>query len=127
MRRSVMSMIGMILLCMGCKSVDPEPHFIGSFNPASPELAKQRRERIDRYIEAHPELAEKQRALLYSGVVGEGLTKEQVRLLLWRDPDKTEQGSLKHGADEMWFYRGPKWNDYYYFKDDILIEIDHKR
>lgn len=116
-----------LLILMGCKSVDPESHFMGSFSPASPELVMQRRDRIDRYIEAHPELTERQRALLHSGVVGEGLAKEQVRLLLWRDPDKIEQGSLKYGADEMWFYRGPKWNDYYYFRGDVLIKIDHKR
>ena len=120
-----------LLAFMGCRSVDPAPHLL-DFRPLpSAAEQKQYREEYDKkiaaYFGAHPELTVMQRGLLSDRVVGEGLTKEQVRMVRQNLPDKIETKLLKYDADEMWFYRSVGENDYYYFKNDLLIKIDHKR
>jgi len=121
----------LVFLMAGCRSVDPAPYLV-DFRPLpsgeeQKRFYEERQEKIRRYINAHPELTERQKTWISDGggpVLG--LTKEHV-LLLIRRPDKIEQGSLKYGADEMWFYREQAWNDYRYFKGEILIKTDHSR
>ena len=57
----------------------------------------------------------------------EGFTKEEVSIVRGLNPDKFETGHFQNGADELWFYRGVKWNDYFYFKDGILIAQEKYR
>jgi len=124
-------LFALFLFSTGCSTVDPPPYF---FSPEPlPSLKEQDRmkreyrDKAEAYISQHPELTKRQKGLILSGVVGEGLTKEQTKLIYGDEPDKIETTNLKYNADEMWFYRGVNWNDYFYFKDDILIKIDHSR
>lgn len=113
-------------LLIGCSTLDPQPYIFPSKDSTKEELDKWRKER-EKYVAEHPELGKNIKDLILAGVVAIGLTREQLRLVYGSDPDKIETTNLKYGADEMWFYRGHLWNDYFYFKDGVLIKIDHKR
>jgi hypothetical protein len=129
MSKVLLSLIVIIFLS-GCvlNTKDPWPYW-GDPTPLK-NREKERlewRKKRDEYLAKHPEIPKSQRDLIYAGVIGKGLTKEQVIVMYGSNPDKIETGSLKYDADEMWFYRGVGWNDYYYFKGDSLIKIDHRR
>ncbi len=118
-----------LIYCVGCsKRIDPRPYLFQPYSPPPPQAEiRQHRERINAYLAAHPEITPDQRGLLEAGVLGEGVTKEQARLILWHTPDKIEHAPLKYEADEMWFYHLTHANYYLYFKDELLIKIDHRR
>ena len=110
----------------GCATAgDPAPYFSWPKERESTpeEILKHRAER-EKYIEDHPELDQRKKNLISVGMTDEGFTKEEVEIAIkgvYPNPDKIEIGRFENGADEMWFYRSVNWNDYYYFKNGILI------
>ena len=52
-----------------------------------------------------------------------GLTKEDIKQGWKREADKIYKEPNKYGADEVWIYRYPNWDeDRFYFKEGILIK-----
>lgn len=97
--------------------------------PDTPKIPKEERDfqiRRERYVASHPELTERQKALILAGRVGEGLTKEEIiDILDWPKPDIV-QPTTKYGADEIWIYKSfrPSGDRKLYFKNNILIKIE---
>ncbi len=109
----------MLGMSVGCSPT--EPYLIGHFDPAEQERSQQARQA---YVRAHPTLDERTRLLILDGVIDVGMSKEQVELLAGR-PLHVLRNNLKRAADELWFYRGPQTNDYYYFTGDRLTHAEN--
>lgn len=102
-----------------------------------PRIKQDLLNKINRYIETHPELPETKRKQLRELTVHVGMTKEEVRLLLGEPSEmlttpETLQGMARDewkDAEEAWTYRviGPSCGLYYvsvlYFRADMITHI----
>ena len=118
------------LIFPGCATAgDPRPYhplFSMPENPSPEEIARHK-EAKQKYIDNHPELSQRKKNLISVNMWDYGFTKEEFKIAAGGDPDKIETGRFENGTDEMWFYRGVKWNDYFYFKDGVLIAQEKYR
>lgn len=117
---------GGLIFIMGC---NPLIYILGD-GPDSPSISDKEKgiavSKREKYIVEHQELTERQKNLISSGIVGEGLTQEQIiKILDWHEPDKKEITD-KYGADEVWIYKlvGADSDRRLYFKKDILIKME---
>lgn len=105
------------LICLGgCAILDKmkEPNYN---NP------KPNRYQREKYILDHPQLDLAIRNLIENGIVGTGMSKEQVTAS-WGKPDSIEKTS-KFGADELWYYWDNwKFHTRIYFSKDIVVKTD---
>jgi len=144
MLREVIFSILLSFFLSGCASVkNPWLYWSDSNSKSIEEENKERlsrREKRHKYIAEHPELSERTKGLILSGIVEIGFNKEQLEITIGCKPNEIKISNLKYNADEMWFYRSKAnelgiigWfyrgglDGYYYFKDDMLIRIDDKR
>lgn len=114
----------------GCATAGDPPPYHPLFSmpeDSSPEEIARHKEAKQKYIEDHPELSQRKKNLISVNMWERGFTKEEMRITCGSEPDKIETGRFENGADEMWFYRGVKWNDYFYFMDGILIAEEKHR
>lgn len=85
--------------------------------------SKPDKEARNMYISAHPELDPGIRNLIESGIVGTGMSEEEVTAS-WGKPDRIETTS-EFGADEIWYYwDNPKFHPRVYFSKGIVIKVD---
>jgi len=115
-----------LIIIVGC---NPLIYIIGD-GPDRPQLNKKEEENQikerEKYIEEHPTLTDEQKTLISSGIVGEGLTKNQIiNILNWAEPDRVLSTTM-YGADEVWIYKLPRSLKVrkLYFKHDGLIKLE---
>ncbi len=117
--------------CVGSAvAADPRPYFSWPEEKrSSAETITRHRKERRQYIEDRPELSQRKKNLIELGMPEPGFTKEEVLAAIRNPekPDKIETGHFKNGADELWFYRGVTWNDYFYFQDGVLIAQEKYR
>lgn len=123
-----------LLFLGGCwYLMDDEPHIVSSaeYTKVENRLIRESREKRAQYLKDHPELDKQQRALIESGSLGLGLTKEQVNLIMGKDAigrDIISQAKIgptnRYEADEVYLFNYKATRRYLYFKDNILVKIE---
>lgn len=106
--------------------MEGEPHIFDQdkYIAKQNQLIKESQERRKRYLATHPDLNERQKGLIEGGVIGEGLTKEQVMVIDNIAPTEIRK-SNKFDSTEIWVYRQGIIEHCSYFKDDILIKTEN--
>lgn len=105
--------------------MEREPHIFDQDRYIAEENRMIQESRIKRiqYLEGHANIAQRQKDLIGGGVLGLGLTGEQVILIIGKEPIN-KSSTNKYGADEEWLYKEGIRRRYLYFKDDILVKIE---
>lgn len=85
--------------------------------------SKPNRETREIYISEHPGLDSGIRNLIKNGIVGTGMSKEEV-IASWGKPDRIEKTS-KFDTDEMWYYwDNSKFHPRIYFSKGIVMKTE---
>jgi hypothetical protein len=107
----------MVLSLFGCTSTNK------NFSENSYKNPKPNKEIREEYVSIHPELNPRISGLIKSGIVGIGMSKEEVTAS-WGRPDHIKKTS-EFGADEIWYYwDNPKFHPIVYFSGDIVVKTD---
>lgn len=128
--RDIILLIIVILFVLavfyGC---NPLIYILGDGPDTPPQINKEKENsqvnKREKYVVNHPELTERQKALILAGRLGEGLRKEEIiNILDWPKPDIIHS-TTEYGADEVWLYKlsGPRRDRKLYFKNTVLIKI----
>jgi hypothetical protein len=112
--RLCLSIILILVSIEGCAILDIARE--SNYNNPKPD-----RDQREKYVLAHPELDPRHCNLIENGIVGIGMSKEEV-IASWGKPDRIERAS-KFGADEVWYYWDNwKFHPRVYFRNGIVVE-----
>lgn len=93
---------------------------MGGF-PQDAHLNKKPAEEVrEAYLVAHPQPDARIRGLISSGIVGVGMSREQVAAA-WGKPDKI---TLEKDLEVWSYWDNPKFHPRVYFKDGIVVKTE---
>lgn len=82
-------------------------------------VAARDKHRREQYVNAHPELEQKTKDVILSGMLGIGMTSEQVEASCGKPPYGVNSTVTAYGKHEQWCYE----DLYLYFDNGILVSF----